>query len=99
MIFLEVAVPYFERWASLEAIDIELNEDPTKRTVHKALAWFRCSTGIIVAKLVGRTDFDRLAASYLDIMREDNKGFYLKRFEVLLKSLETVEPMEDGLRG
>ena len=60
-------------------------------TSHRGLAWFRCSTGIIVAKLVGRPDYEQLAAFYLDVMTRDNKGFYLKRFQPLLKSLESVE--------
>jgi hypothetical protein len=90
-VFREVALPYFERWSSLAAIDAELNDKPAERTSHRGLAWFRCSTGIIVAKLVGRPDYEQLAAFYLDVMTRDNKGFYLKRFKPLLKSLESVE--------
>jgi hypothetical protein len=90
--FQEFALPYFERWGSLHAVDAELNDRPSERTQHRSLAWFRCSTGIIVAKLVGRTDYKRLAAYYSDVMARDNKGFYLKRFQSLLKSLETIEP-------
>jgi hypothetical protein len=91
-VFRDFALPYFERWGSLQAIDTELNHDPTEGTPHRALAWFRCSTGIIVARLLGRPDYDQLAAFYTNIMTDDNKGFYLKRFVELLRSLETVEP-------
>ena len=77
-VFREVALPYFERLGSLAAIDAELNDKPAERTSHRGLAWFRCSTGIIVAKLVGRPDYDRLAAFYLDVMTRDNKGFYVR---------------------
>jgi hypothetical protein len=90
-IFWQIAIPYFERWGSLEAVDAELNDDPTRPTLHRSLAWFRCSTGIIVAKLVGRPDYEQLAATYGDIMTRDNDGFYLKFFKELLKSLENVE--------
>jgi hypothetical protein len=91
-IFREVALPYFEHWSSLTAIDAELNDKPAERTPHRGgLAWFRCSTGIIVARLVDRPGYEQLAAFYLDVMIRDNKGFYLKRFEALLKSLESVE--------
>jgi hypothetical protein len=89
-VFREVALPYFERWGSLAAIDAELNNSPGERTLHRALAWYRCSTGIIVAKLVGRPNYEELAAFYTEVMTKDNKGFYLKRFEALLKSLEKV---------
>ena len=90
-VYREVALPYFQHWSSLAAIDAELNDKPGERTQHRALAWFRCSTGIIVAKLLGRPDYDQLASFYTDVMSRDNKGFYLKRFQALLKSLESVE--------
>ncbi|MGO8689606.1 MAG: hypothetical protein ACLQLG_08220 [Thermoguttaceae bacterium] len=91
-VFREFALPYFERWGSLKAIDVELNDTPTKPTPHRGLAWFRCSTGIIVARLLGRPDYEQLVAFYTDVMARDNKGFYLGPFQALLKSLENVEP-------
>ena len=91
-VFRENALPYFERWGSLQAIDAELNDKPAERTPHRALAWFRCSTGITVARLLGRPDYEQLAAFYTEVMTRDNKGFYLKRFQALLRSLESVEP-------
>jgi len=91
-IFRETASPYFERWGSLQAIDAELNDDPSKKTPHRSLAWFRCSTGIIVARLVGRADYEKLAEFYTEVMTQDNKGFYLTRFQNLLRSLESAEP-------
>ena len=90
-VFREFALPYFERCGSLAAIDAELNAKPGERTRQRALAWFRCSTGLIVAKLVGRPDYEQLVAFYTDVMTKDNKGFYLKRFQALVKSLESVE--------
>lgn len=87
-VFRDTALPYFEQWRLLSRIDAELNDDPAKRTVHRGLAWFRCSTGIIVAKLVGRTNYEQLATFYTDVMRKDNKGFYFERFDSLLRSLE-----------
>jgi hypothetical protein len=98
-VFREIALPYFEHWSSLQAIDLELNERPADTTVHRALAWFRCSTGIIVAKLLGRPDYARLAAFYTEVMTQDNKGFYFKRFKSLLESLETVEPVTGKRNG
>jgi hypothetical protein len=91
-VFREFAPPYFEKWGSLAAIDAELNDKPGERMHNRALAWFRCSTGIIVAKLVGRHNYGELVAFYTDVMTRDNKGFYLKRFQALVKSLESVEP-------
>lgn len=90
-VFSEFALPYFERWRSLVSIDGELNDKPSERTNQRPLAWQRCSTGIIVARLVGRTDYSNLVDFYMKIMTEDNKGFYLKRFRALVKSLEAIE--------
>lgn len=94
--FREFALPYYDRWASLAAIDEELNNRPTERSVHRPMLWFRCSTGIIVAKLRGRTDYGRLVALYTEAMAADNNGFYLKRFQGLLQSLESIEPESDS---
>jgi hypothetical protein len=91
-VFRDFALPYFERWGTLAAIDAELNDKPSERTHHRPLAWERCSTGVITAKLVGRSDYDRLVTFYTQVMTENNKGFYLKRFQALLKTLESVEP-------
>jgi hypothetical protein len=90
-VFRECALSYFERWASLQAIDKELNDKPGQRTLHRALEWFRCSTGVIVARLLGRPNYEQLVTFYTDVMARDNKGFYLKRFQALLKSLVDVE--------
>ena len=93
--FRDFAVPYYDRWGSLAAIDGELNDKPTEPSLHRSMPWFRCSTGIIVAKLRGRLGYDQLAALYTETMAADNKGFYLQRFQALLKSLELIEPESD----
>ncbi len=98
-VFDKVAATYFLRWSSLVAIDAELNDNPNQGTPHRALAWFRCSTGLIVAKLVGRSDYGKLVSLYVNIMSNDNKGFYLKRFQSLVDSLESVESGSGLRRG
>jgi hypothetical protein len=90
-VFREFALPYFDKFKSLIAVDAELNTKPTERTPHRVAPWLRCSTGIIVAKLIGRPDYQHLADVYTDVMTRSDKGFYLKSFRALLKSLEFVE--------
>lgn len=97
-VFHEFVLPFFERWGSLIAIDAGLNDKPAERTHLRHLAWERCSTGIIVAKLVGRRDYDQLADFYMGVMSGDSKGFYLKRFQALLKSLESVKAGNDPVQ-
>ncbi len=91
-IFREYALPFYDRWGSLEAIDAAVNANPHERVLYRSLAWFRCSTGLITARLTGRQDYDRLFHAYTEIMKKDNKGFYLKWFEPLTKALETIPP-------
>jgi hypothetical protein len=91
-VFEKFALPYFEKFGSVSAIDQELNSAPTERTANRGLPWLRCATGVIVAKLSGRRDYDELVEIYTDKMRSVSKGFYLERFEALLRSLESVQP-------
>lgn len=87
-IFYTFALPYFEKYKSLTAIDAELNDKPTERTPNRAATWLRCATGVIVAKLTGRPDYEQLAKIYTDVMRRVGGGFYLERFLALVKSLD-----------
>lgn len=86
------ATPYFNRWSTLESIDEELNEEPSKKVpyLRGGLSLFRCSIGIIVAKLVGRANYEELASFYMDVMKKDNNGFYFKYFDPLMKSIKTL---------
>jgi hypothetical protein len=47
---------------------------------------------------VGRPDIEKLASFYTKVMTQDNRGFYLKRFQDLLESLESVK-LGEGLGG
>lgn len=78
---------WYERFSSLRQIDEELNDDPERDTLYRAMSWFRCSTGIIVARLVSRADYVTLAQKYTQTMETASGGFYLQRFEKLLNDL------------
>jgi hypothetical protein len=91
-VFREFALPYFDKYSSLPEIDAELNDKPQERTPNRGMSWLRVSTGIIVARLVGRDDYLQLVEMYEERMRRENNGFYLKRFQRLLESLEQIEP-------
>ena len=90
-VFRTFALPYFEKFVSLAAIDAELNDKPTERTPNRGSPWLRCSTGLIVAKLVGRPNYQELIDIYTEVVSGNAKGFYLKRFQALVQSLEAVE--------
>jgi hypothetical protein len=90
-VFRDFALSYFDKFHSLFAIDAELNDNPTRRTPNRVAPWPRESTGLIVAKLVGRPDYENLAGVYSTVMRDSHKGFYYKTFEALVKSLESIK--------
>lgn len=89
-VFQERALPYFAKYCSLQEIDRELNSFPAQATPHRVMTWLRCSTGLIVAKLVDRPDYEQLVDIYTSTLRRKDRGFYLSRFEDLVRSLETV---------
>lgn len=91
-VFTEFALGYFERFSVLSEIDRELNAAPLEHNVNRGVSYFRGTTGVIVAKLVGRADYEHLVDVYTEIMRTSNQGFYLKRFQVLVDSLSALDP-------
>jgi len=85
-IFREKAEPFFAQFSTLAAVDSAINDQPSADCVHRDSTSLRCSTGLIVAKLLGRNDYDQLASIYLDIVR--NRAIYeLPKFELLLNTL------------
>ncbi|WP_419728008.1 hypothetical protein [Lichenicola sp.] len=90
-VFTDFALGYFQRFDVLDEIDRELNSAPLEHNVNRGVSYFRCTTGVIVAKLVGRADYEHLVDVYTEIMRTSNKGFYLKRFQALVASLEASD--------
>lgn len=91
-VFRKHALPYYEKFSSLREIDHALNDHPRHDTPHRIATWLRCATGLIVARLVGRPDYQRLVRIYTSQLRWCDKGFYLSRFLDLVKSLEAVKP-------
>jgi hypothetical protein len=90
--FCGIALPYYDKFGSLSAIDHELNDRPREPTRNRGFPWLRCSAGIIVAKLVNRPNFAELEACYRATMDEVG-WFYAQRFHNLLESLKSIEPM------
>jgi hypothetical protein len=84
---LEFYEDWFQRFSDLANIDRELNDDPARETPNRPMPWLRCSTGIIVARLTHRPDYQQLAEADTAMLREFSNGFYLPRFERLLADL------------
>jgi hypothetical protein len=89
-VFCGIALPYYDKFGSLSAIDRDLNERPCEPTLNQGFPWLRCSAGIIVAKLVNRPNFADLEACYRSTMERVDDGFYTSRFYNLLESLKSI---------
>lgn len=88
--FVDIASPYYDRWSTIEAIDAGINDNPSEDVSYlRGTRWFRCSTGVIVARIMRRENYDAVVNFYTDIMARDNQGFYLKRFQALVDSLKS----------
>lgn len=88
--FAEKALPYFESYSTVEAVDRLLNEAPMEKTPHRVMDWLRASTGIIAAKMTGRQNYDELVAVYRKRVERLDKGFYLPQYEALVHGLAAV---------
>ncbi|MDH6125482.1 hypothetical protein [Kitasatospora sp. GP82] len=89
---VEPAERYFARFSDLAEVDRELNSHPECRTPNRPMPWLRCSTGLIVARLVGRPDYGLLLAAYREQMATVNDSFYLARFTRLARDLVDNPP-------
>jgi hypothetical protein len=85
-IFREKAVPYFAQFNSLAAVDSAINDQPSADCVDRDTTLLRCSTGLIVAKLVGRDNYDELVSIYREVVRSKASHF-LPQLELLLGDL------------
>lgn len=88
--FFEVANPYYLKYGSLESIDKILNEDIDKMSVHCVPWRFRGPKGIIVAKLVKRSNYDELVKVYSKKMEKTNPEDK-KRFRLIVDYLAKME--------
>jgi hypothetical protein len=82
---------WFARFSDLANIDRELNDDPLRETPNRPMPWLRCTTGIIVAWMRQRSDYERVLDAYRGVLRTLNNGFYLPRFETLVADLATMK--------
>jgi len=90
-VFDTIALPYYSAYSSLEAIDHLLNDYPLKKTPHRTMEWLRASTGVIIAQLVGRDEYEKLKEEYRKKVACIDKGFYLPQFDALIEDLRSVE--------
>ena len=86
-LFASSVVPFFDRFKTIQDVDVLLNSEPKTASRYLADDYGRCCRGLAAAKLVGRTDIQHVLAIYTDRMQKAAKGFYVKRFMRLVSSL------------
>lgn len=86
-IFMTGALPFFDRFRTLDDVNMLLNGEPESPSPFRVAEYERCCRGLIVAKLVQTPNIQDLLATYSDRMKREADGFFLKRFMRLVNSL------------
>ena len=73
--FNSVALPYYQRFNTIDDIDSVLNDNPTEVSVHANAQYFRCPNALIVAKLAKRQDYNELEKIYNERMSTVSEVF------------------------
>lgn len=85
-LFKTIALPFFERFNSLEALDKSLNNNPEDTSLTGSI--FKGTKSLIIANLIKRNDFDNLKDIYQKYYESYADGFYLPEY-LRLKALLT----------
>ena len=86
--FVACAQPWSAGFSDLQDFDTFLNTDPFKPRSGAGLPVLRFARGLIVARLVGRPDYEALRQSYVDDLASRDGGFYLGSFMPLVEHLQ-----------
>jgi hypothetical protein len=81
----KIAVPFYQKYQSIENIDRGLNEKPDDSSLTGLI--FKGFKGLIVAKLINRSDYKDLVEMYFGHYQQFADGFYLSDFEKLISEL------------
>ena len=86
--FRDIAGPYFAKFSDLKAVDSALNDHPTERCIDQIEPFFRCTHGLIVAKLTERSNYHELVSTDRAALEKYMNGFHLPTFEALVADLQ-----------
>lgn len=86
--FSEYALPYFEKYSSLKAVDQLLNVNTSEISIHQPLYPMRACIGIIAAKLNNNPKYNELVVVYENEL-EEAKSTYKEEFRKLKEILKS----------
>ncbi|TDN40381.1 hypothetical protein E4631_11440 [Hymenobacter sp. UV11] len=87
-LFNNVAIPFFEKYSSLEELDKEVNIE-TRKSIFSGLN-YEGNLGIILAKLVNNPHYHKLEEKYRNYYQQFSNGFYLPEYEGIVEVLKSV---------
>lgn len=85
----EYAVPFFEKYHSLDAIDKLLNENPTEKVIYLDDLGWRIIKGLIVAKLNNNPKYKELRDYYYSEVESKFQGYFM--YEKCMKTIDFID--------
>ncbi|SOE20420.1 hypothetical protein SAMN06298216_0913 [Spirosomataceae bacterium TFI 002] len=85
----EYAVPFFEKYNSLDAIDKLLNDHPTEKVIYLDDLGWRIIKGLIVAKLINNPKYNELRVYYKSEVESKFQGYFM--YEKCMKTIDFLE--------
>jgi hypothetical protein len=87
--FEEYAVPFFEKYNSIDAIDKLLNEHPTEKVIFCDDLGWRIIKGLISAKLNGNKKYNELRDYYRSEVERKFQGYFM--YEKCIKAIDFLD--------
>jgi hypothetical protein len=85
----EFAVPFFEKYKSVDAIDKLLNEKPSEKVIYCDDLGWRIIKGLIAAKLNNNTNYNQLRDYYRSEVESKFQGYFM--YEKCMKAIDFLE--------
>ena len=87
-LFNKVAIPFFEKYSSIEELDKEVNIAHRKSIFSGPK--YEGNLGIILAKLVNNPHYSKLEEKYRNYYKQLDNSFYLSEYEGVIKVLKSI---------
>lgn len=85
----EYAVPFFEKYNSVDAIDKLLNDQPTEKVIYLDDLGWRIIKGLIAAKLNSNPKYNELRAYYRSEVENKFQGYFM--YEKCMKTIDFLD--------
>ena len=85
----EYAVPFFEKYNAVDAIDKLLNDNPTERVIYCDDLGWRIIKGSIVAKLNNNPKYNELKDYYISEVESKFQGYFM--YEKCMKTIDFLD--------